>query len=193
MISSRTIAAVAVFAILACAPHDVPAGAPTDQMRSDIEALYGILQRDPQGQAGEREASAILDRMFDWAAMARAALRDHWQARTAPERTEFTRLFAGVFRRAYLSRASVVDGSRFRYVGDTADGDRALVKTKVLTRRGSTVDVDYLVRLREQRWRVEDVLVERVSLVDNYRTQFDAVLARSSYATLADKLRRVAR
>lgn len=192
MIASRTIVVVAC-AILAAVPNAAAAGAPTDQIRGEIESLYAVLHGRAPSEAREREAAEILDRMFDWERMARAALGDHWQARTAAERAEFARLFAGVFRRAYVTRASVVDASRFRYLGDTGDGTAAMVNTKVVTKRGSTVDVDYRVRLHGERWRVEDVLVERISLIDNYRTQFDAVLARSSYATLADKLRRAGR
>ncbi len=168
------------------------AGEPTDQLRTDIDQLYRTLQQPAPSRSGGRDATEIMDRMFDWPRMSEATLRGHWQQRTAAERAEFTRLFADIFQRAYLSRIHVVDASKFRYLGDTIDGDRATVKTQVFTNRGSAIDVDYAVRLGGgRRWRVEDVLVERVSLVDNYRTQFDALIARSSYETLVTRLRGV--
>jgi len=159
------------------------AGAPTEQLRTDIDQLYRSLQQS-------ETSTEILDRMFNWPQMAQTVMGRHWQQRTAAERSEFTQLFAGIFRRAYVSRIHVVDASKFQYLGDAVDGDRATVKTKVVTKRGSTLDVDYAVRLANgQRWRVDDVKVERVSLIDNYRDQFQAFLGRSSYEALTQKLR----
>jgi len=170
------------------------AGEPTDQLRSEIDRLYRVLTQSPASRSGEREAGEIMDRMFDWARMSEATLRGHWRQRTPSERGEFTRLFTELFQRAYVSRINVVDASKFRYLGDTIDGNRAVVKTQVFTNRGSAIGVDYAVRLADNgRWRVEDVLVERVSLVENYRTQFDTFIARSSYETLVTRLRGAAR
>jgi len=166
------------------------AGVPTDQIRSEIDQLYQSLQKPATSPSGNGASSEILDRMFNWPQMAQTVMGRHWQQRTAAERDEFTQLFAGIFRRAYVSRIHVVDASKFQYLGDAIDGDRAMVKTKVSTKRGSTLDVDYAVRLADgQRWRVDDVKVERVSLIDNYRDQFQAFLGRSSYEALTQKLR----
>jgi phospholipid transport system substrate-binding protein len=169
------------------------AGEPTDQIRTQIEELYRVVS-GTSGASAERDAAAILDRMFDWPRMAEAALRGHWRERTPAERTEFTQLFAGVFRRAYVSRIHLVDASKFEYLGDTIDRDRATVKTTILTKRGSPIKVDYVTRLGEgRRWRIDDVRVEGISLIDNYRTQFDSIIARSSYAGLVDRLRSTAK
>ena len=179
-----------LFALAGGLPDYANAGAPTDQVRSEIDQLYQSLQQPAPSRSVNGSSTEILDRMFDWARMAQAVMGRHWTQRSAAERTEFTGLFAGLFRRAYVSRIHVVDASKFQYLGDAIDGNRATVKTKVLTNRGSTLDVDYTVRLEDgQRWRVDDVKVDRVSLVDNYRTQFDTFLARSSYEALAQKLR----
>jgi len=189
-----TLVIAVLFALAAGRPGAAQAGAPTDQLRSEIDQLYQSIQQ-PGGSPSSNGVSAeILDRMFDWPRMAQTVMGRHWPQRSAAERTEFTTLFAGIFRRAYVSRIHVVDGSKFQYLGDAIDGDRATVKTKILTRRGSTLDVDYAVRLADgQRWRVDDVKVDRVSLVDNYRTQFDTFLGRSSYEALTQKLRANAR
>ena len=178
---------LAIFVVLgAGTPAASAAGGPTEQLRADIAALYAALAQ-PGGDGAD-----VLDRMFDWPRMAQRALGEHWSERTPDERQEFTRLFASLFRRAYVSRAHVVDASRFTYLGDARTDHRATVKTSVRTKRGSTIAIDYVVRWHGERWRVEDILVERISLVDNYRTQFDTVVARSSYATLLDKLRAAA-
>lgn len=171
-------------------PTTAVAGEPTDQVRADIERVSRTVQAPSAGQAGDREGAEILDRMFDWTRMSEAALGKHWAPRTAAERAEFAGLFGRVFRGAYLSRIHLVDASKFQYLGDVSNGDRATVKTIVVTRKGSSIGVEYLARRdREGRWRVEDVRVERVSLVGNYRTQFDTFITRSSYEALVSKLR----
>jgi len=187
--AGRTCAAAVVAVVIVAAGAVAPAAtpSPTEQIRADIAALYAALS-EPGGQA-----SGVLDRMFDWQRMAQRALQDHWARRTDEEREEFTRLFAGLFRRAYVSRAHVIDASKFSYLGDTRGESRATVATRVQTKRGSSLAVDYVVRWNGERWRVEDILVERISLVDNYRTQFDTVVARSSYVSLVEKLRAAAR
>ncbi|HEY2991594.1 MAG TPA: ABC transporter substrate-binding protein [Methylomirabilota bacterium] len=163
------------------------AGEPTEQLRADIDELYRLAA--PVGQPGA-PARAIVDRMFDWTTIAEASLRDHWRKRTAAERAEFTRLFADLFARAYTSRIHLVDAKSFRYVGDATAGDHSTVKTKVLTKRGSTIDVDYVMRATPgQRWHVQDVRVETISLVDNYRVQFDTIISKASYDELVKRLR----
>jgi phospholipid transport system substrate-binding protein len=194
LVDARQAAHAAAAAVVAVALLVVTgtagAGEPTEQIRADITSLFETLHRRPVSPDATREAERILDRMFDWTAMAKAALREHWKERTPSEQAEFTRLFAAVFRRAYAAQIHLVDASRFRYLGDTITGDDATVRTKVQTRRGSTIDVDYAVhREGGSRWLVQDVRVEKISLIDSYRVQFDSLIARSSYEALVKRLR----
>jgi phospholipid transport system substrate-binding protein len=188
----RPVVAGLVGAVMVSATAFAAPMGPTEQIRADITALYAALSEHTE------QASDVLDRMFDWRRMAQRALQDHWALRTEQERDEFTRLFASLFRRAYVSRAHVIDASTFSYFGDRRNGQargdgRVTVATSVQTKRRSSVAIDYVVRWNGERWRVEDILVERISLVDNYRTQFDTVVARSSYVALVEKLRAAAR
>jgi phospholipid transport system substrate-binding protein len=172
------------------------AGAPTNQLRADIDDLYRSAQASPASDARSDQVAGrvILDRMFDWTAMAEASLRGQWQKRTSAERAEFTQLFADLFARAYLTRIHLVDAMTFQYLGDTTAGDRATVRTKVLVKRGNAIDVDYVVReTNAPRWRVQDIRVESISLVDNYRVQFATIIARSSYEDLVQRLRATAK
>jgi len=186
----RALTLALVFTLVVAVPPGARAGEPTEQLRTEIDELYRTVKQAPAPPAAGRESTAVLDRMFDWGRMAEAALRGHWQQRTAVERTEFTSLFADLFRRAYVARVNLVDASRFQYLGDATDGTRGEVKTKVMTKRGSTLDVDYAVRRGDSgRWRVEDVRVEQLSLIENYRIQFHTIITRASYPALAAKLR----
>ena len=95
-----------------------------------------------------------------------------------------------LFARAYLSRIHLVDSKKFQYLGDAVAGDRGTVKTRIFTRRGSSLDVEYLLRATPaRRWLVRDVRVDAISLVDNYRAQFDSVISQSSYEDLVKQLR----
>ncbi|PYO50298.1 MAG: hypothetical protein DMD84_16065 [Candidatus Rokuibacteriota bacterium] len=90
----------------------------------------------------------------------------------------------------YVSRIHLIDPKQFRYLSETIDGDRATVKTKVPTKQGDVIDVDYVARLADGRqWRVQDVRVEGVSLIDNYQRQFESIIGKSSYESLIEKLR----
>lgn len=185
----RTLA-LAIAALLALAAR-VGAGEGTDHLRAEVEELYrSVRQPEASGPATSLTPRAIVDRMFDWSAMAEAVLRDHWRPLAPPERAEFTRLFAEVFSRGYVSRIHLVDARTFQYLGDTTVGDASIVKTKVFTRRGSAITVDYVLHASgARRWRIVDVRVESISLVENYRVQFDTVIAKSSYGTLLTRLR----
>jgi phospholipid transport system substrate-binding protein len=165
------------------------AGPPTEQIRASIDQLSQALAGHDRA-GGDAAVNAATDRLFDWTAMARQSLRQHWERRTAAERTEFTRLFAGLFRRVYVSRIHLIDPKQFRYLAETVDGDQAVVKTKVPTKQGEVIDVDYVARLADGRqWRVQDVRVEGVSLIDNYQRQFESIIGKSSYESLIERLR----
>jgi ABC-type transporter MlaC component len=171
--------ALAVLLALALGLASVAMAAePTEQLRTDITP----------SAAAQLEAAAILDGMFDWRQMSENALRRHWAQRTPEEQEHFIRLFADLFRRAYLSRIHVIDASKFQYLGDSVRGNEGTVKMKVFTARGSGMNVDYAVYQDGKRWRVRDVRVEQISLVDNYRTQFDSIIQKSSYAELVKRL-----
>jgi len=180
-------------AVLVTAPGREPiasAGPPTEQIRAAIDQLSRALAGRDHGQGRDAAVDEATDRLFDWTAMARQSLRQHWDGRTAAERTEFTRLFAGLFRRVYVSRIHLIDPKQFRYLAEAIDGDQAIVKTKVPTKQGDVIDVDYVARLADGRqWRVQDVRVEGVSLIDNYQRQFESIIGKSSYESLIEKLR----
>jgi phospholipid transport system substrate-binding protein len=179
-----------LLALVVGAPTTAHAGEPTEQLRASIERLYQAVQPSGGSAKSSPQAAEILDGMFDWRRMAQATLPDQWERRSPEEQREFVRLFSGLFRRAYVSQMHFVDASGFQYLGETVDGGRATVKTILRTKRESGIDVDYELRLDEsQRWRVADVRVEQISLVGNYRTQFGAIIARSSYEALTKKLR----
>lgn len=163
------------------------ASAPSDQIKAHVDSIYRV-SKGSGGAAGAPEARKIMQEMFDWDDMASKALGEHWRQRSAAERTQFVGLFAAVFERAYLSRIHLVDADRFQYLGDSVQGEQSQVKTKVSTKSGQEIPVNYRARLAGQRWKVYDLDVDGISLLDNYRKQFASIIRRSSYEDLVTKL-----
>jgi phospholipid transport system substrate-binding protein len=170
------------------------AGVPTEQLRGSVTRVLQLVGDPAAKRESVRERRAALrkvaDEIFDWEETARRSLGLHWQQRTLAERQEFVRLFADLLERSYLSKIELYDGERIGYGGDTVDGDQAVVRTTVIGKHGSEMGVNYRMLRRDgDRWKVYDVEIEGVSLISNYRTQFNTLLRRSSYPELVRVLK----
>jgi len=181
-------------ALLAVACSGAWAGPPTDQLHGRIDRVLEVLQ-DPalkkDAKTTERRATlrGIAGEIFDFTEVSQRSLGRHWQARTPSERQEFVALFADLLERTYVAKIEGYSGERLVYAGETLDGDQATVRTRIVTKQGTEIPVDYRMFQRDGRWRVFDVNIEGVSLVANYRTQFNAIIVRSSYQDLVTKLK----
>jgi phospholipid transport system substrate-binding protein len=173
-------------------PAGAWAGVPTDQLRAQIDLVIKTVE-NPEMKAKPADRRAAVRKIaydtFDFQEMSRRALARHWQARTPAEREEFVKLFADLLERAYVSRIEEYGGEKIAYNGDTIDGDAALVKTKIITKQGTDVPVDYRMLKRNDRWFVYDVVIEGVSLINNYRNQFNKIIQTSSYEALVDRMK----
>ena len=172
--------------------HGASAGPPTDQLRDEIGGLVKTL-KDPalsgDQKVNERRAaiSKSADEIFDFTETSRRALGQHWAQRTPAEREDFVRLFTGLLQRTYLSK---VDQSSLEmtFQGDTVDGDEAIVRTTLLLGKGREMSLNYRMHRTGDRWQVYDLNVEGISLVANYRKQFDRVIRGESYEALVARL-----
>ena len=120
---------------------------------------------------------------------ARRALGPHWPKRSAAERDEFTGLFQGLLERGYLSRIGEYGGERVQYVAERVDGEFAIVRAQIVTAKGTQVPIEARVVRKGERWLMYDVLIENVSLVASYRSQFDRVIRTSSFEELVRRLK----
>src|SRR5262245_52727115 len=168
------------------------AGAPTEAVMSNIDRVIGALE-DPnlKSQPKERRAAVrrIASQIFDVRETARRSLGRHWQARTPAERDEFVQLFSDLLEATYISRIEGYGGEKILNGGDTVNGQQATVRTRLITKKGTEIGIDYRLLQQSESWKVYDVSIEGVSLVANYRVQFDRIIQSSSYEELVQKLR----
>lgn len=170
------------------------AGVPTDQLRGAVDRVLKTLE-DPslkgEGKVGERRVAVrkIANEIFDFGEIAKRSMARHWQPLTEAQRSEFVGLFADLLERSYISKIETYGGEKIQYSGERVDGEYATVSTKIITKNGTEVPVDYRMIRRADRWLVYDVSIEGVSLVSNYRTQFNKIIQTSSYNELVAKLK----
>ncbi len=167
---------------------------PTETVKSRVdEALQSLSQTaNPTAEASERRRADIrraADTLFDFPDMSRRALGRHWTDRTPAEREEFTRLFTDLIARTYIGKIDRYAGESIAYVGERVDGEEASVRSQVVTAKGSQIPVEYRLHRVNDEWTAYDVLIENVSLVGTYRSQFDRIIKAESFANLLRRLR----
>jgi phospholipid transport system substrate-binding protein len=149
-----------------------------------------VLQDPALDQTQRRaEIRTIALEAFDVTEAARRTLGPHWPKRTPAERQEFIGLFQGLLERGYLSRIGEYGGESVQYVGERIEGEYATVRALIVTQKGTQVPVEARVLRQGDRWRMYDVLIENVSLIASYRSQFDRVIRTSSYEELVRRLK----
>ena len=165
------------------------AGAPTDQVRSYTDRVLKVLEDPALTQPQRREAvRSLAAAAFDTAETAQRALGVHWQQRTPAERGQFVKLFANLLEQTYVSRIDEYGGEHLEYVGEQVDGDKATVRARITTSKGTEVAIESRVIQKGDRWLIYDILIENLSLISNYRSQFDRVIRTSSYGELVKRL-----
>ena len=165
-----------------------------EQLKGAIERVVSTLDSPAmkgEGKAAERRAAVrqIANEIFDFGEIARRSLGRYWQPLSDAQRTEFVGLFGDLLERSYISKIELYGGEKIVYSGERMDGDLAIVSTKIITKNGTEVPIDYRLFRRGDNWKVYDVNIEGISLVSNYRTQFNKIIQSSGYNTLVDRMK----
>lgn len=170
------------------------AGVPTDQMRITVDRVLTIL-KDPEFDSASAKESrrselrkAIFPR-FDFEEMAKRSLGAEWRRRTPEEQKEFVRLFTELLKDSYVESIESYHGNKVIYRRENLDGAYAEVATIVVNAEDEQYTIDYRLNLDGDQWKVYDVIIENVSIVNNYRSQFNRILSRSSFAELLQTIR----
>jgi phospholipid transport system substrate-binding protein len=195
--SMKNTLAVALIALitLGVATH-VFAGPPTEQLRAYTDAVQKVLD-DPALKAPDKRQERrsavrkVASEVFDVQETARRALGPHWQKLSPSEREEFVQVFADLLERTYISKIDLYGGEKLQYTAEQVEGNRAVVRAKVITRQGTEVPVEarMLKSAGNDRWLIYDVAIENISLIGNYRAQFDQIIRKESFAELLNRLK----
>lgn len=193
--AQRRLIVVAMAVVWMAKAAPAGAGEITDRVRGELDQVTAVV-KDPalQGPAKEAERKArvkhLILRWFDVQEMARRSLASHWANRSEQERREFVELFGDLFVESYTRL--VVDhlgDQRVVYLSEAADGKSATVRTKFLSKRDEPTFVDFSLLRRDGAWSAYDVVIDDVSIVGTYRTQFNKIIQTQSYEALVKKMR----
>jgi phospholipid transport system substrate-binding protein len=165
------------------------AGTPTDEVKNVIEKALDILQNPAyKGEERRQMVKRIVDPYFDYREMAKRSLGPVWGKLNPGQRNEFVRLFAELLEASYSDKIEkYAQHVKIDYTSEILTGDYAEVRTTVV-RPNDRIPLNYRLLQEDGVWKVYDVVIEGVSLVSNYRSQFRRIIHQSSYAELVRRL-----
>lgn len=191
---NSTVAALLLLFFALVVPSPSSAGAPTEQIRASVDKIVAILN-NPQLKSAAKtkerrdQLRQAISSRFDFTEMARRSLGSQWRRIGPKEQEEFVRLFTDLLERAYLDRIEGYSDEKFAYVREILDRNYAEVNSRIVTHNGEEFSLNYKVLLKNGEWKVYDVVVENISLVNNYRSQFTRIIANSSYEELVRRMK----
>jgi phospholipid transport system substrate-binding protein len=191
----RSIFAGAILALfLTQAAMPAPASAltrPIDEVRQVVNHTLPVLRdkRTPLPQR-RRQLRSLLEHHFDFADMSRIALGYHWRELSAAQRTQFTQLFTSFIENAYLSKIQDYSGQDVAVLGENSEGEGfARVRSQITQQGKQPIKVDYLLREMNGDWKIYDVTVDAISIIANYRNQFNRVINDQGFDKLMENMR----
>lgn len=170
-------------------PMPAFANTPTEEIQHTIEQVKNVVSDSASSDQQRKDMlrKALMPR-FDWLEMAKQALGRHWNSAAGRER-EFVSAFADFLGNAYIGQIGAYRDEKVLFVQESIDNNRAQVKTKIVSDKGEPTSVDYRLHRVEGEWKIYDVVVEDISIVVNYRSQFNRILAKGSLDDLLKQLR----
>ena len=165
---------------------------PLDLVKASVARVLAVVLAEPAGVplTGTRrsEIRRVAEDLFDFDEMARRTLAQHWEKRSPQEQAEFVRLFIEVLERSYLTTIGNYRVSAVTFQGESIGGSYAQVRSRIIIERRVEIPIEYRLLLSD-RWQVYDVVADGVSLISNYRSQFNSIIRTSSFAQLLERLR----
>ena len=147
-----------------------------------------LLPKDKRKERVDR-LKEVLEPIFDFEEMAKRSLGPHWRRRTPAEQQEFVKIFQEFIEKVYSDKIDLYEGEKIVFGKETLDQDFAQVESNVINNKGESFSIVYRLRRADGKWKVYDAVVENISFINNYRSQFDRVINSSSYEELVKKLK----
>lgn len=164
------------------------APSPINTVRTGATQVLQILRTEPPSPQRREELKSLSNRYIDFAVMSRSALGSNWNRQPPQKQQEFIQVFSQFLFSRYISQIEEYKDVRIDYKEEQINGNTATVDTVAHTAQGESIPITYRLEHRDGAWKAYDILIEGVSLVNNYRSQFNSVLARSSFNDLLAKL-----
>jgi phospholipid transport system substrate-binding protein len=168
---------------------------PKEQIKKTVDKVISIL-KDPKykGEKKSRQKRAALrneiSKVFDFEEMAKRSLGIYWRDRTPQEKKEFVELYKDLLERSYSGKIESYSDEEILYTDEKIEnGKYAEVRTKIITKDKKEVPIDYKLYFNGTEWKVYDVVIEGVSLVSNYRSQFNKIISNHSYQELVKRMK----
>ena len=169
------------------------AGEATKEIKETTDKIIAIIS-DPAFKGTNKRSERdrllrkVVDERFDWREMSRRTLARHWKERSDKEKRLFVDLFGKLLERTYMDRVGGYSGEKVLYEGEKVDGKYGIVKVKIITKKETEIPVKYRVKKKKGEWFIYDISVQGVSLINNYRKQFNSIIIKSSFNDLIKKL-----
>lgn len=170
------------------------ADTPTQQVRQTVDKVLDILRnkelKRPEKTKERRTViRKTISERFDFEEMAKRSLALHWRKRTPEEKKEFVSLYTDLLERSYIKKIESYTDEKILYIDEKVNGEYSEVNTKIVTKRNVEIPIEYRLLKKNGKWEVYDVIIEGVSLVNNYRTQFNKIIRTDSYDELVKRMK----
>jgi phospholipid transport system substrate-binding protein len=166
-------------------------GAPTDDIKKTVDEVVSIVASKDLKKNDQKRRQALkktISLVFDYTEMAKRSLGKHWNQRTPAEKKQFSELFATLLENSYAGKIESYNNEKIVYLKEIVEGNHAEVKSKVVTAKRDEFTLDYRMIHQNGKWMAYDVVIEGISLVSNYRTQFNKIITTNGYPELVKKL-----
>ena len=170
------------------------AGVATDRIKTVTDKLLEIVTNHDldSPDMAEKRAHMIrgaVDTVFDWQAFSQRAMGRHWRKLSKEEKEEFITLFGQLIERTYMDKTRQYSGQQMKFIDEETDEKYGVVNAEVEMKNEANIAIQFRVLKNNETWFVYDVYVEGVSLVNNYRVQFNNIMTKSGYSELISKLK----
>ena len=196
-LKTRLSSPIVAVLMVVCSCKLAGAGEPTEAIRDAVNQGVQILKKAKL--ENQKQRVQVIDRLrqivyplFDFNEMAMRSLGPHWRRLNPQQRKEFVSTFTDLLEKTYADQIDLYDGQQVVYTGESLDGNYAQVDSRIIDKNGQTYSVVYRLHRVDGNWKIYDVVAENISLVNNYRSQFNRVIARSSFEELLKTMKQKA-
>lgn len=161
----------------------------TDGMKKSIDEILSLIKNEPAKKTRREKIEKIVNSRFDYVEMSKRALAKNWNDRTPDERKEFSEVFGELLRNTYITKIEKYTDERIDYVKELIDEEGTATLKTLIVKKDDEIPVDYRMIKKGAEWVCYDFIIENVSMIRNYRSQFGKIISDSSYADLLKRMK----